>query len=162
MIITLQMTEPEEQFDRINCYSWDLTCMSCETDFHDFLVIMILWLTFSISGTVLEQYISLVTSKGKAWQRENLTYECVHWLMGSRMHTQLNSPSGRQQWGTAGRWSSLFLTASPGLHDPEHTQVSYLCVAALPLMQHKIKLMIISTPLVSDTKVDRWTVSLTL
>lgn len=101
---------------------------------------MILWLTFSISGTVLEQYISLVTSKGKAWQRENLTFECVHWLMGSCMHTQLNSPSGRQQWGTAGRWSSLFLTASPGLHDPEHTQqVSYLCVAALPLMQHKIK-----------------------
>lgn len=101
---------------------------------------MILWLTFSISGTVLEQYISLVTSKGKAWQRENLTYECVHWLMGSCMHTQLNSPSGRQQWGTAGRWSSLFLTASPGLHDPEHTQqVSYLCVADLPLMQHKIK-----------------------
>lgn len=124
---------------------------------------MILWLTFSISGTVLEQYISLVTSKGKAWQRENLTFECVHWLMGSCMHTQLNSPSGRQQWGTAGRWSSLFLTASPGLHDPEHTQqVSYLCVAALPLMQHKIKTDEYINSTLDLCQTQRWTGELCL
>lgn len=38
------------------------------------------------------------------------------------VHTQLNSPFGRQQWEKAERWSSPFLTASPGLHDPEHEQ----------------------------------------